>query len=160
MQKIHRLIDDEAYITAHEKISSAPGQYHMAYPPVMPYSKVGTTCAPYVGGCKQKHVTSDVIDTYNSISVPVSTRPNEKPSTELFSPAPYKARGDGVLLHPEMVHKLQTSGFNPKCNKTLSEVNYDRFHCINAPLVVEDEEQFGNPRGGEHTRVGPRYHLC
>jgi hypothetical protein len=159
MQKSAKLIDDEAYITAHERVSSAAGRYYMAYPPELPYSKVGSVCGPYVGGCKQKHVTSDVIDTFNSLSVPISTRPNEKPSTELFG-LPYKAQGDGVLLHPEMIHKLQMSGFNPKCNKSLSEVNYDRFDCINAPLAVEDEGQFGNPRGGEHTRVGPRYHLC
>ena len=159
MQKSAKLIDDEAYITAHERVSSAAGRYHMAFPPSLPYSKVGSVCGPYVGGCKQKHVTSDVIDTYNSLSVPVSTRPNEKPSTELFG-MPFKARGDGPLLHPEVIAKLQMSGFNPKCNKSLSEVNYDRFDCINAPMAVEDEQQFGNPRGGEHTRVGPSYRLC
>ena len=159
MQRSAKLIDDKAYLTAAENLSRAPGEYIMAYPPHLHPSQFGDVCAPYVGGCKQKHVTSDVIDQYNNLYVSNSTRPNEKPQTEIYGVAPFKARGDGILMHPERLSELQTSGFNPHCASTLSEVNYDRFQCIDPILAVEEEREFG-PRGGAHTRVGPRYHVC
>jgi hypothetical protein len=158
MHKSAKLIDDEAYITAAENLSRAPGNYMMAFPPTLKPNVIGTKCAPFIGGCKQKHVVADVIDQSNSMYVPVNTRPNEKPWTEIYS-IPFKARGEGLLNHPDTLSKLQTSGFTQKCSSTLSEVNYDRFQCINAPLAVENEKEFG-ARGGAHTRVGPRYDVC
>ena len=159
MQRSAKLVDDQAYITAHARLSQKPFEYHTAYPPSLPVAKYGEVCTPYAGGCRQGRVTAEVVDSFNSLYVGTATRPNARPNTELFGTAPYKARGEGILRAPDVHSQLTSSGFNPHCAKHLSEVDWDRYECINAPLVVEDERVTG-PRGGASTRVGPAYYAC
>ena len=128
-------------------------------PPVLPRTQYASVCTPYAGGCKTQGVTGDVVDTSNGLYYSVATRPNKRPSTELFGTAPYKAQGDGMLKNPDTFSKLRYSGYNPHCARVLGELNFDRFDCVNAPLAVEDEQRMG-PRGGAGTRVGPGYYEC
>lgn len=159
MQKSAKLIDDAAFISAHAAMSQKPFEYYTAFPPALPVKTFPRACTSYAGGCKQKYVTGEIIEESNRLYAPPPTRPNPRPNTELFGTAPFKARGDGLLRHTDVYSSLVSSGFNPHCSKTLSEVDYDRFECINAPLQVENEELTGF-RGGAPTRVGPAYYAC
>lgn len=159
MQRSAKLIDDETYITAHAKLSQKPFEYHTAFPPVLPLKTFPRACTPYSGGCKQSRVSADTVEDFNDLYVPTATRPNPRPNTELFGTAPMKARGDGLLRSPDVYSALVGGGFNPHCARTLGERDYDRWQCIDAPLVVEDERMTG-PRGGAGTRVGPAYYAC
>ena len=155
-------MDDQMYMTAHATLSQAPFQYYTAYPPALPVQAFPRQCTPYAGGCKQGHVTTDTIDDFNALYISKATRiPNPRPSTntQLFGTAPYKARGDGILKATDTHSAMISSGFNPHCAKNLSERDYDRFECMTAPLMVEDERITG-PRGGMQTRVGPGMYMC
>lgn len=159
MQRSAKLVDDQTYITAQATLSQKPYQYYTAFPPALPVKTFPRACTPYSGGCAQGHVSSDTVDDFNSLYVSAATRPNPRPNTELFG-MPFKARGDGPLKAPDTFSALRYSGFNPHCPKGLSEIDYDRYECIQAPLMVEDERLMGAPRGGSHTRVGPAYYMC
>jgi hypothetical protein len=162
MQRSAKLVDDQTYITAQAKLSQFPGDYYMGFAPTLPPNDFPKHCTPYSAGCKQQHVTGDTIDTDTSLTVSKWNRvPNSRATvrTQLFGTAPYRALGDGMLNHPDTYSALWTSGFNPHCARPLTEIDFDRFECINAPLAVEDERVSG-PRGGVHTRVGPALYMC
>lgn len=163
MQRSAKLVDDATYITAHETLSRKPFEYYTAYPPVLPVKTFHRKCTPYAGGCKQAHVTGENVDDFNELwaSKTLNRVPNSRPgtNTELFGTAPFKARGDGLLYFTDTYSNLVGNGFNPHCAKQLGEKDYDRFECIAAPLVVENERLTG-PRGGAGTRVGPAYYAC
>ena len=159
MQRSAKLVDDATYMTAQATLSQKPYEYYTAYPPVLPLKTFPRSCTPYAGGCKQGRESADTVTDFNALFMSNNTRPNPRPNTELFGTAPFKARGDGLLKAPDVFSALRGSGFNPHCPKTLAEVDYDRYECIAAPLVVEDERLTG-PRGGAHTRVGPAYYQC
>jgi len=159
MQRSAKLVDDQTYISAAATLSQKPYEYHTAYPPVLGVQEFPRACTPYAGGCRQGRVAGDTVDTFNKLYMGNATRPNPRPNTELFGVAPFRGRGDGMLRTPDVYSSLISSGFNPHCAKSLSEVDYDRFECIAAPLAVEDERITG-PRGGASTRVGPEYYSC
>ena len=156
MQRSAKLVDEETYLTAQSAMSQKQFQYFTAFPPVIGVKQFPRKCTPYAGGCKQGNVTGESIDALNYAA---ATRPNPRPNTELFGVAPFRGRGDGILRNPDVYSNLISSGFNPHCAKSLSEVDYDRFECMGAPMVVEDERITG-PRGGASTRVGPAYYAC
>jgi hypothetical protein len=157
MLKSAKLIDDASWKTAHEQQSAFPYKYHTAFAPTefetAPFVK---KCAPFAGGCKQFNVTASAVDAYNSkilAGTPGFTRTHRSASTQLIG-GPFKARGDGPLMYPNTLSELLTpaEAYRPRCVKRLSEVNYETWQCINAPLAVEV-----GVRGGVSTRQGLQY---
>jgi hypothetical protein len=154
MNRSAKLISDDAYITAHEKQSKFPFEYHTALVPNEISKEFSRKCTSVPGNCKQFHVTGQTVDSYNTKIIATATRPQPRPQTEVFG-LPFKARGDGILRDTDTLSKLQYSGFNPTCVKPLSEVDFDRWECIGAKLEVEDPHR--GPRGGMSTRTGAQY---
>lgn len=147
-----KLLDDASYISIQAAQSQFPYQYlTLLKPNPRDIGKAYTEpCTGFTGGCRQFAPPSTIVDTFNSL-LPGITRPSPRPQTELFGTAPYKARGDGTLTHPQ-VHSDLHDGFNPHCARALGEVDYDRFSCISAPNAAES-----GPRGGVSTRFGAVY---
>ena len=155
MNRSAKLISDEAYVTAHEKQSRFPFEYHTSLVPNdIAAANFSKKCTSVPGTCKQVRVSDRTVDAYNKNMISKSTRPQPRPQTELFG-LPFKARGDGVMKNPDVQSKLQYSGFNPTCAKPLAEVDYDRWECIGAKPDVEAPER--GPRGGISSRLGAQY---
>jgi hypothetical protein len=155
MNKSAKLIDDEAYMTAHAKQSQYEFEYRTALPPNKLGKSFASECTPYLGGCKQFSVNAAVVDDYEKV-IPGTQgwgREGSRPVTELVG-GPFKARGDGALQNPDILSEAWTpsTGFVPHCNKPLSEVTFDRWPCIKAPLAYEP-----NWFGGAHTRQGVQF---
>lgn len=148
MQRSAKLIDDATFITAQQKVSMYPFEYHTALPPNAPVA-----CTQYAGGCKQFRVTGSTVDTYNKLLPGGSSKKQRAASTELFG-GPFKARGDGPLMAPDALSAAWTpaGGYAPHCAKKLSEVQYDRYNCAEVKLAVEL-----GARGGVSTRQGLQY---
>lgn len=147
MQRSAKLIDDATFVTAQAKQSAFPGDYHLGMPP---HELFRPSCTAFSGGCRS-FPTAESGRTF-----PSWTRPNERPETELFGVAPLKARGDGTRTK-EGVDVSSTLRWGEafrveSCSRRLTELDYDRWECIGAPLQVEK-----GVRGGMPTRMGMQY---
>jgi len=155
MNKSAKLIDDATFRTLHEQQSGYEFQYRTAMPPNKLGRSFAAECTPYLGGCKQFNVNSSVIDDYAKI-IPGKagwSRDGRSASTELLG-GPFKARGDGALNNPDALSAAWTpsGGYKAHCNKRLSEMSYDTWSCIGAPLAIEPKEIIG-----ADTRQGLQY---
>ena len=160
MQRSENLNDDDVYLGYQSRNQQKQYAYVTAFPPSLPPSAFPAACSSAVGNCSQKHPGNEAVDVLSSFMVPPATRPNPKPQTELVG-GPFKARGDGLLKHTDTYNRLVGNTYNPRCgSKRFSERDPDRWQCISAPLATEDPRQFGFPRGGLGTRVGPAYFSC
>jgi hypothetical protein len=157
MQKSGKLFSDEAFVAAQARQSQFAYNYHTAFAPnKLETNPFAASCTTYTGGCKQFNVTGATVDTYSKKIIPGVagwTRTQPSASTQLIG-GPFKARGDGALMNPDSVTEAWTpsGGSRHHCNKHLSEVTYDTWACINAPLAVEE-----GVRGGVSTRQGLQY---
>lgn len=152
MNRSAKLIDDVAYISAHDTQSQYAYKYHTALVPDKLGKDFAPHCTPYLGSeCKQFNTNGAVIDQYNAmIAKPARARST---ATEIYG-GPFKARGDGALKTPDVLSEMWTParGYEQHCNKPLSEITYDTWACIEAPLANEVDV-----RGGVSTRLGVQY---
>ena len=116
----------------------------------------GAECYPYAGGCKQFNINSKVIDDYPRVVAPGAsgwTRGGERIQTQLIGGA-FKARGDGVLNNPDSLSNawMPAGAYKQKCSRNLTEVTFDTWACMGAPLVYETSDQIP-----QETRSGLQY---
>ena len=149
------LSNDQQYTMAHARQSEFEYQYRTAFPPDKLGKQFAKECTPYLGGCKQFQVTSSVVEDYEKVIPGVKGwgRVGDRSNTELFG-GPFKARGEGVLMNPDALSNAWTpvGGYRHHCNKPLSEVTYDTWACLGAPLAYETKEHIP-----KDTRQGLQY---
>lgn len=149
------LSSDQQYTMAHARQSEFEYQYRTAYPPDKLGKQFAKECTPYLGGCKQFQMTASVVDDYEKV-IPGAKgwgRIGDRTNTELFG-GPFKARGEGILTNPDALSNAWTpvGGSRHHCNKPLSEVTYDTWSCLGAPLAYETKEHIP-----KDTRQGLQY---
>lgn len=158
MNRSAKLINDQAYISAHESLSTFPFQYYTDLVPNRLEKQFPGTCPAFPGGCRQFRVNASAIGKYNDIIPGVKgwTRVQPSASTQLFG-GPFKARGEGILQNPDMLSSAWTprGGYTKHCNKRLSEVTYQHnWVCHSAP---NQAEEVFDKRGGISSRQGIQY---
>lgn len=134
------LINDQEYRQAHARQSEYEFGYRTAFPPNKLGKSFSQACTPYLGGCKQFRMNAQVVEDYDRV-IPGPkgwSRGGDRVSTQVFG-GPFKARGEGVLRNPDGLSAAWTpdGGYKHHCNKPLSEVTYDTWQCIGAPLAYE-----------------------
>jgi hypothetical protein len=157
MMRSAKLVSDQDYVTAQERVSMFPYYYYTALVPNKLEDQFPGTCPAFAGGCKQFNVNARSVVDYDRV-IPGSTgwtRIGPSRSTELFG-GPFKARGDGALMNPDALSTAWTpdSGYTPRCTKRLSEVTYDTWACQTAKNASEDVFDL---RGGVDTRQSLQY---
>lgn len=142
------LSDDWEYVRMMARRSEFPFKY------VTRYQALGT--CPVSNCNKQFHSGPAQVDTLNTLVDAIPTRVEEhgnRPNTQLFGTAPFKARGDGQLQQPDVSNKLMRQPvYWKECTRPLSEIPYNRYDYVAFPNRTEWWH-----RGGESTRVGPQY---
>jgi hypothetical protein len=153
MQKSAKLTADFNYVSAQAAYSGYPGGYHLALPPPSLHTP---SCTAFSGGCRQYPVSNGAYVPSN-----LATRPNDRPSTDLFVTAVYKARGDGIIrrqggIDTSSMLSIGQHAINREIQGCgaykIAETDFDRWSCINAPLMVE-----ANSRVGISSRAGLQY---
>ena len=142
------LNDDGAYVRMMGRRSEFPFRY------LTSFTALGT-CT--IDNCnKQFHSGPAQVGALNSLVDSVPTRiwaHGDKPSTELFGTAPFRARGDGQRLAPDVSNQLMRQpAYWQECARPLSEMAWDRYDYIAFPNRAEWWS-----RGGESSRLGPIY---
>lgn len=156
MQRSAKLIDDTQFIAAQEMMSSFPYRYYTdLVPNKLETERFPNGCPAFPGGCKQFAVNARAVNDYPKVAIPSWTRDQPSASTELYG-GPFKARGDGVMQNPDSLSNAWTPSttYNTRCAKRLSEVTYDTWTCLDAPLSSDDAFP---QRGGISTRMGLQY---
>lgn len=158
MNRSAKLISDQAYISAHESLSSFPYYYYTDHVPNRLEKQFPGSCPAFAGGCKQFNVNGASVNTYNDKIIPGKngwTRVQPSASTQIFG-GPFKARGDGALTNPDSLSRVWTpqGGYAKHCSKRLSEVTYDTWLCHSAPNQSEDVFDL---RGGVSARQGLQF---
>lgn len=145
------LNDDAPYIRAMQLQSEFPFQYVTRFAPV-------NSCPvqPSSQCHKQLRAGPMQVDTLNTLVGTMPTRVLEhgnRPNTELFGTAPFRARGDGQLMAPDTSNQLMRKPEGQlRCARPLAETEYPRYDYIAFPNNAEWWR-----RGGESSRVGPIY---
>lgn len=148
MLRSGHLNDDAAYVRAMASQSQFPFEYHTKYSP-------WNACP--VSNCNKQFRTGPYqVDTLNSLIDATPTRVLEhgnRPNTELFGTAPFRARGDGHLFAPDASNALMRNPVTEQvCARQVSEREYPRYDYIAFPNQAEWWR-----RGGESSRLGPIY---
>lgn len=142
------LNDDWAYVQAMTQQSKFPFEYHTRFAPV--------NACPISQCNKQLRAGPQQVDTLNTLVENLPTRVLEQGNrinTELFGTAPFRARGDGHLLSPDVSNRLMRQPVGQqRCARPLAETEYPRFEYIAFPNNAEWWR-----RGGESSRMGPIY---
>lgn len=148
MLRSGHLNDDAAYVRAMATQSQFPYAYRTAY-------------APWAGcpisNCNKQFRTGPThIDAWNSLVEGMPVRVLEqgnRPNTELFGTAPFRARGDGHLMAPNDSNTLMRMPITEqRCARPIAEREYPRFDYVGFPNQAEWWR-----RGGESSRMGPVY---
>ena len=138
---------------------AAQSEYEFKYRTDLAPNKLGKQfareCAPYLGGCKQFNVNSNVVDDYARV-IPGPAgwgRTGERIQTQLMG-GPFKARGEGILANPDALSEAWTpsGGYKQHCAKPLSETTFDTWQCMGAPLAYETKDHIP-----KDTRQGMQY---
>ena len=143
------LNDDWAYVQAMKKQSEFPYQYVTRFVPwnACPISQCNKQLRP---GSFQVDKLNDLVE--QSLPTRVLEHGN-RPNTELWGTAPFRARGDGHLLMPDVSNLLMRLPVSEqRCARPLSEQEYPRYDYIAFPNNAEWWR-----RGGESARMGPIY---
>lgn len=147
MKSAH-LQDDWTYVRAMESQSQFPFKYITRFSP--------WNGCPITNCNKQFRAGPYQVDTLNRLISNEPTRILEQGNrinTELFGTAPFRARGDGHLLMPDVSNALMRNGLtHQRCARPLSEKDWDRFEFNAIPNSAEWWR-----RGGESSRLGPIY---
>lgn len=142
------LNDDRAYVNMMGRRSEFPFRY------LTSYTAMGS--CPVSNCNKQFHTGPVQVGTLNTMTDSVPTRVwshGDRPSTELFGTAPYRGRGDGELLSPDVSNRLaRQPAYWKECTRPLSEQPWNRYDYIAFPNRAEWWR-----RGGESSRLGPIY---
>ena len=142
------LNDDWAYVQAMASQSEFPYKYLTRFSP--------WNACPISNCNKQFNAGPYQVGTLNSLIDAMPTRVLEhgnRPNTELFGTAPFRARGDGQLMAPDASNALMRLPISEqRCARPLAEREYPRFDYINFPNQAEWWR-----RGGESSRMGPIY---
>lgn len=142
------LNDDVAYVQAMTAQSTFPYKYTTTFTPF--------NACPISQCNKQFRPGDNQVDVYNALVEGAPIRVLEhgnRPNTELWGTAPFRARGDGHLLAPDASNVLMRLPISEqRCARPLAEKEYPRWDYIG----------FGNSaewwkRGGESSRLGPIY---
>lgn len=142
------LNDDWAYVEAMKVQSEFPFQYltRFAPPNECPISQCNKQ---FRSGPEQVDVLNVLVETLPTRVLEQGSRPN----TELFGTAPFRARGDGQLLAPDVSNKLMRQPVSQqRCARPLAETEAPRYDYISFPNNAEWWR-----RGGESSRMGPIY---
>ena len=158
MQRSAKMIADKSFVDAQNRALSYEFNSHVN--PVAAPRRLGParfdSCSTFVGGCsRQTWESGTTIDASSTLRKGNSTRPAVRPDTELFSTAPYRGLGDGIMHHVNDSNTLQRGGFNGAsfCPAgKFQEQPYDTFSCISAPTAAENFQ-----RAGVSTRAAPVY---
>ena len=154
MKKISaQLVDDPCYKTLLEKTTTFPYRYHTEYklPAVVPQS----SCDHWTGGCTRQFYRGGVLAPIESEAFMRPTRvgpwSRRTESTELFGTSAYKGLSRSGADDVATTTQLRKTMYDPSaCAKwSISETPYDRFDCVNFPLVTEKWQ-----RGGVSSRTG------
>ena len=150
------LNNDQKYIMSQTQASEYEYCYRTAFPPNKLGKQFYKECSPYLGGCKQFRVDAYVVEDYDKV-IPGAKgwgRTGDRINTPLFGGA-FKARGEGILANPDALSAAWTpvNAYKQHCNKTLSEVTYDSWQCMGAPVAVEPNDLY-KPKD---TRQGLQY---
>jgi hypothetical protein len=142
------LNDDSAYVQAMKAQSEFPFQYVTRFAP--------WNACPTSQCNKQLRAGPLQVDTLNTLVVGAPIRVLERgqrPNTELWGTSPFRARGDGHLLTPDVSNQLMRLPISEqRCGRPLAETEYPRFEHIIFPNNAEWWR-----RGGESSRLGPIY---
>ena len=143
------LAEDMAYINMMARRSEFPFRY------VTRFQALGT--CPVSNCNKQFHSGPAQVDTLNGLvdgSIPTRIwEHGNRPNTELFGTAPFRARGDGQLKYADVSNKLMREPqYWQECARPLSEVPYNRYDYVAFPNRAEWWQ-----RGGVPTRCAPQY---
>ena len=144
------LRDDWAYVQSMARRSEFPFKYVTTFSP--------WNACPISNCDKQFYAGPYQIDTLNTLLEPQSgptrvVQHGNRPNTELFGTSPFRARGDGQLMHADVSNKLMREGTTQaNCERPTSEKPYDRYDYIVFPNRAEWWR-----RGGESSRLAPVY---
>ena len=142
------LNDDSAYVMAMKKQSEFPFTYVTRFVP--------WNACPASNCNKQFRAGKYQVDTLNGLIENMPTRVLEhgnRPNTELWGTAPFRARGDGHLMAPDVSNVLMRQPISEqRCARPLAEKEYPRYDFIAFPNNAEWWR-----RGGESSRLGPVY---
>lgn len=142
------LNDDVAYVQAMAAQSTFPYKYTTAFAPY--------NACPISQCNKQFRPGDNQVDTWNALIGAAPVRVLEhgnRPNTELWGTAPFRARGDGHLLAPDASNVLMRLPISEqRCARPLAEKEYPRFDYQFFPTNCEYWR-----RGGESSRLGPIY---
>lgn len=148
MLRSGHLNDDAAYVQAMASQSQFPYWYRTRFAP-------WNGCP--ISNCNKQFRTGPFqVDKLNDLVEAAPVRVLEhgnRPNTEMFGTAPFRARGDGHLMAPEASNELMRKPVGQqRCARPLSEIDYNRFEFVAFPNNAEWWR-----RGGESARVGPVY---
>ena len=142
------LNDDWAYVQTMKTQSEFPYKYVTRF---SPYNACPTSQCN-----KQLRAGPEQVDTLNGLIENIPTRVLEQGSrinTELWGTSPFRARGDGHLMTPDVSNQLMRLPISEqRCARPLAETEYPRFDYIAFPNNAEWWR-----RGGESARLGPIY---
>lgn len=142
------LNDDKAYVLAMQSQSEFPYKYTTRFVPwnACPVSQCNKQFRP---GSQQVQTLNALVDNMPTRILEQGSRPN----TELWGTAPFRARGDGHLLMPDVSNALMRMPITEqRCARPLSEIDDPRFDFNRFPNNAEWWR-----RGGESSRLGPIY---
>lgn len=142
------LNDDWAYVQAMQSQSEFPYAYATRFVPL--------NACPTSQCNKQFRPGTQQVDALNSLVENLPTRIVEhgnRINTELWGTSPFRARGDGHLMAPDVSNALtRLPVTEQRCARPLSEMEVPRFEYNVFPNNAEWWR-----RGGESSRLGPIY---
>lgn len=142
------LNDDWAYVQAMRSQSEFPYKYVTRFVPwnACPVSQCNKQFRP---GTQQVDALNTLVDNMPTRVLEHGNRIN----TELWGTSPFRARGDGHLLAPDVSNALMRQAISEqRCARPLSELEVPRFDYNVFPNNAEWWR-----RGGESSRMGPIY---